>query len=242
MKKLNVLWVILLLLTACGKDPSSTDPSSTGVVASHSREQNGSTYIQLLYSNDTERYFKVLTDNTVEMVQASEYYGIELPFVMGSETEVIPSEISFDSQTYTVMGIGDYAFYSRQELLSVEIPNTVQYVGKRAFDFCLELKTIKLPDSVTQIGDWAFRSCTALTSVELGAGTAGIWFDAFDDCRSLTTVICHAVTPPEIIYDVPCPDLFWNCPITEIKVPAESVDAYKTAPLWCNHADKIVAL
>lgn len=237
MKKLNLLWAVLLLLTACGKDPFPTDK-----IVTHSRYQNGSTYIQLVYGDDAEQYFKVLAENTVETVQASEYYGIEPPIVMGSNREEIPSEITFNGKTYTVVGVGDYAFYSRDEMLSVEIPNTVQYVGKRAFDFCLELKTVKLPDSVTQIGDWAFRSCTALTLVEMGTGIAGVWFDAFDDCRSLTTMICHAVTPPEILYDVPCPDYLWNCPITEIKVPAESVDAYKAAPLWCNHADKIVAL
>ena len=237
MKKLSLLWAVLLILTACGKDPMPTNK-----IVTHSREQNGNSYIQLVYGDDVEQYFKVLAENTVETVRASEYYGIEPLIVMGSNTEVIPSEITFNGQTYTVVGIGDYAFYSRDEMISVEIPNTVQYIGNRAFDFCLELKTVKLPDGVTQIGDWAFRSCIVLTSVEMGIGIAGIWFDAFDDCRSLTTLICHAVTPPEILYDVPCPDFLWNCPVTEIKVPAESVNAYKTAPLWCNHADKIVAL
>ena len=237
MKKRSFLWAVLLLLTACGKDPLPTD-----VVTTNSRDKNGTTYIQRVYGDGTEQYFKVLPDNTAEVVRALDYYGIKPPIEYGSNTEVIPSEITYEGQVYTIVGIGDYAFYERRQLSSVEIPNTVTYVGKRAFDFCLDLKTVKLPDAITQIGKMAFRSCVDLTTVEMGNGMEGIYYDAFDDCRSLTTVVCHAVTPPEILYDVSNPGLFWNCPISEIKVPAESAEAYKTAPLWSTQADKIVAL
>ena len=102
MKKLSLLWAVLLLLTACGKDPLPTDK-----IVTHSRYQNGSTYIQLVYGDDAEQYFKVLAENTVETVQASEYYGIEPPIVMGSNREEIPSEITFNGKTYTVVGVGD---------------------------------------------------------------------------------------------------------------------------------------
>lgn len=237
MKKLNLLWAVLLLLTACGKDPLPTD-----VVSTASRNKDGTTYIQRVYGDGSEQYFEVLSDNTAEMVRAHEYYGIEPPIEFGRNTEVIPSEITYEGQVYTIVGIGDYAFYDRRQLSSVEIPNTVTYVGKRAFDFCLQLKTIKFPDGVTQIEKEAFRSCVDLTTVEMGSGMAYIYFDAFGDCRSLSTVVCHAVTPPEILYDVLNPSIFWNCPISEIKVPAESVEAYKAAPLWSAQADKIVAL
>lgn len=237
MKKLNLLWAVFLLLTACGKESSPTD-----VVSMASRDKDGTTYIQMVYGDGSEQYFKVLSDNIAEMVRALDYYGIEPPIEFGSNTEVIPSEITYEGQVYTIVGIGDFAFYDRRQLSLVEIPNTVTYVGKRAFDFCLQLKTIKFPDGVTQIEKEAFRSCVDLTTVEMGSGMACIYFDAFGDCRSLSTVVCHAVTPPEILYDVLNPSIFWNCPISEIKVPAESVEAYKAAPLWSAHADKIVAL
>lgn len=238
MKKWSFLWAVLLLFTACGKDPLPTD-----VISTHSRDNHGTTYIQEAYGDGTEQYFKVLSENTAEVVCDEEYFGgVNPPIEFGGTNVVIPSEIIHDGQTYTIVGIGDYAFYCREQLRSVEIPNTVQYVGARAFDFCLELKTVKLPDEITQIGKMAFRSCVDLTAVEIGCGMEGIYYDAFGDCRSLSTVTCHAVTPPEILYDVPNPNLFWNCPISEIKVPAESVEAYKTAYLWSTQADKIVAL
>lgn len=239
MKKLNLLWAVLLLLIACGKNPLPTD-----VIATNSRDNVGTTYIQVAYGDGTEQYFKVLSENTAEVVGVTEYFGgIEPPIDFGGTEVVIPSEISHNGQTYTIVGIGSYAFYERQELRSVEIPGTVQYVGARAFDFCLKLKTIKLPDGVNRIEKMAFRSCVELTTVEMGSGMASIHFDAFGDCRSLSTVVSRAVTPPEILYDVTNPSsIFWKCPISEIKVPAESVEAYKEAPLWSAQADKIVAL
>lgn len=238
MRKFNFLAAILLLLTACGKDPLPTDNVTT-----YSRENHGTTYILLKYGDDTEQYFKVLSENTVEVVGVVEYYaGVEPPIELCATKVVVPSEISHNGQTFTVVGIGSFAFYTRQHIRSVEIPNTVTYVGARAFDFCLELKTMKFPDGLTQIGDQAFRSCTDLTTVEFGSGLSGLNYNAFHDCRSLTTVICPAITPPEILFDVPNPNLFWNCPISEIKVPEESVEAYKTAFLWSNFADKIVGM
>lgn len=239
MKKLNLLWAILLLIAACGKNPLPTD-----VVATNSRDNDGTTYIQVAYGDGTEQYFKVLSENTAEVVGVTEYFGgIEPPIDFGGTVVVIPSEISHDGQNYTIVGIGSFAFYERQELRSVEIPGTVQYIGTRAFDFCLKLKTIKLPDGVNRIGKMAFINCVELTTVELGSGLTGLYFDAFWDCRSLSTVVCRSVTPPEILYDVTNPSsIFWECPISEIKVPAESVEAYKVASLWSAQADKIVAL
>lgn len=238
MKNLNLLWAVLLLLTACGKNPLPND-----VVATNSRDNDGTTYIQVAYGDGTEQYFKVLSENTAEVVGVTEYFGgIEPPIDFGGTEVVIPSEISHNGQTYTIVGIGSYAFYERQELRSVEIPGTVQYVDARAFDFCLKLKTIKLPDGVNRIGKMAFRSCVELTTVELGSGLTGLFYDAFDDCRSLTTLVCPAPTPPEVLVDVPNPSILWNCPVSEIKVPAESVEAYKTAYLWDEFADRFVAL
>ena len=107
MKKLNLLWVVLLLLTACGKDPLPTD-----VVTTNSRDNNGTIYIQRIYDDGTEQYFKVLSDNTAEVVRALDYYGIKPPIEYGSNTEVIPSEITYDGQVYTIVGIGDLVMYS----------------------------------------------------------------------------------------------------------------------------------
>jgi hypothetical protein len=85
------------------------------------------------------------------------------------------------------------------------------------------LTSITIPNSVTSIGDFAFSGCTGLTSV---------------------TVL--ATTPPTLgnnVFNVSWPNSHLPLPnLTEIRVPASSVDAYKAAANWSDYADIIVAI
>ena len=75
-----------------------------------------------------------------------------------------------------------------------------------------------------------------LTSINIPEGVTSIGNNAFAYCTSLTNVTCLAMTPPSLGTDV-----FKNSSaLTEIRVPAGSVDAYKAA--WSAYADKIVAI
>ena len=77
-----------------------------------------------------------------------------------------------------------------------------------------------------------------LTSINIPEGVTSIGNNAFAYCTSLTNVTCLATTPPSLGTDV-----FKNSSaLTEIQVPAESVDAYQAASEWSNYADKIVAI
>jgi hypothetical protein len=56
---------------------------------------------------------------------------------------------------------------------------------------------------------------------------------AFSGCSSLTSITCEATIPPTL-------GLSNNLSsVTAVYVPAESVDAYKTAINWSYYADKI---
>ena len=282
MKKLNLLWAVLLLLTACGKDPLPTDAASTT-----ERQNNGITYIMSTASDGSELYFKVLSDNTAEVVGAEEYFdGIEPPFNYVGKAVVIPSELTHDSQSYTIVGIGDYAFYRCWNMTSVEIPTTVEYIGDHAFE-TTQIKSIELHDGISRIGASAFSQCNQLTSIELGPLVTCVSDHAFYDCHNMTsiimpnvdtikssafayvskletielpattklieraaffrctslkTVVCRAVTPPVFLDNGWGEDPFDDSPIQEIKVPAESVDAYKTAVGWRARANQIVGM
>ena len=61
-----------------------------------------------------------------------------------------------------VTTIGEHAFYSRDNLTSVTIPNSVKTIGYRAFYECHNLSSITIPDSVTTIGEYAFCGCSSL--------------------------------------------------------------------------------
>lgn len=111
--------------------------------------------------------------------------------------------------------IGEYAFYSCQQLADVAIPNTVTSVGGYAFRECGKLGSIDLPESITSIGSYAFR-----------------------DCESLNNITVRNVSPPSLGSNA-----LQNVPSTcAIFVPSESVDTYKSASGWSARANYIQAI
>ena len=160
--------------------------------------------------------------------------------------------------------IYDYTFKGCESLTEIRMPQSVERVGFSAFFGCRNLKKVDL-ESVTVVGlgafggcesleevvmpkmeyvsRSAFLSCTGLRSVDLPDTVETVSGFAFRGCTSLTSVICRAIVPPRItlpgdVYEDP----FEGCQISEIKVPTESVNAYKTAKDWFEYADKIVGL
>ena len=69
------------------------------------------------------------------------------------------SEVLFEKQSMQIKEIGDRAFYSCSELLSITIPEGVTTIGAYAFENCTKLASVTLPASVTTIGTNAFSSC-----------------------------------------------------------------------------------
>ena len=136
----------------------------------------------------------------------------------------------------SVTTIGEWAFDSCK-ITSVAIPDSVTTIGNYAFQSCTSLTSVNIPDSVTTIGVGAFQSCTSLTSVSIGDSVTTIGNKAFFYCKSLTSVYCKATTPPALggtsVFDA-------NGSGRKIYVPAESVDAYKSATNWNEYASSIV--
>ena len=137
----------------------------------------------------------------------------------------------------SVTSIGSSAFRGCSSLTSVVIPDGVTFISDFAFSYCSSLTSVVIPDGVTSIGNFAFRNCYNLTSVVIGDGVTSIGYDAFRDCSSLTSITCKATTPPNVESYA-----FATSSINTIYVPAESVDAYKSATNWSAYADKIQAI
>ena len=135
-----------------------------------------------------------------------------------------------------VTKIGWGAFWNCNSLTSVTIPNSVTYIGSFAFTGCNRLTSVTIPNSVTDIDTYAFYSCGGLTSITIPDSVTKIGTQAFSDCKNLTSVYCKATTPPSSGKDM----FKNNASGRKIYVPAESVDAYKTASGWSNYASAIV--
>lgn len=84
--------------------------------------------------------------------------------------------------------IGDSAFYSCDDLAEVSIGTNVTTIGEGAFSWCTALDNVTLPDSVTTIGDYAFDNCISLESIMLGSGVTEIGDFAFALCAALTSI------------------------------------------------------
>lgn len=100
---------------------------------------------------------------------------------------VIPATVTYEEQTYTVVGIHDNAFYGCENLTSVTLPNTIEEIYQFAFQGCTNLTSITLPNSIRLIHHSAFAS-TGLVSITIPNGITTIENGTFAGCASLTYV------------------------------------------------------
>ena len=71
------------------------------------------------------------------------------------------------------------AFYGCDELVNLEMSDTLTTIEESAFCSCTSLKTVIFSDSVTTIADGSFTDCTGLESVTIGKGCTSVTASAF---------------------------------------------------------------
>lgn len=114
-------------------------------------------------------------------------------------------------------------------LTEYTIPEDVKVIGNGVFMNYSNLTRITIPEGVEKIGMHAFNGCN-LSSLILPSTLKYIENFMFCNNKDLYEVYCHAVTPPGLSGS------WFNAAIFEegtiIRVPSESVNAYKNAPVW----------
>ena len=127
-----------------------------------------------------------------------------------NSTVVVPSTITYQDTTYTVIGLNQVYKENRDKITSVTLPNTLQTIGhvcfegtsikeidipnsvisigEHAFNFCQKLERAKLPSNLAAIPDGLFYECTKLSTVELPQKLKEIGDAAFGCCRSLQKI------------------------------------------------------
>lgn len=135
-----------------------------------------------------------------------------------------------------VTSIGSYAFYHCTSLTDINIPSGVTSIKDEVFKSCSKLSSITIPNTVKTIGYQAFMYC-GLTSITIPDSVTSIADYAFDTCLELTGITVNAVSPPTLgvrVFTSTYGSPTNKCPIY---VPAESLDAYKSA--WSTYASRI---
>ena len=146
-------------------------------------------------SGDT-LYYIILDSNRVTVVHPFYSDTTEQAWwdgaVQPSGSLTIPSTVTHNDTTYTVVRISEHAFYNCTNLTSVTIPNTVDSIGEWAFAYSTNLGSVTLGSAVTTIGYGAFYGCTGLSLLVIP--------------DSLTTIGSHAFSIP-------------NCHVSAVSIP-----------------------
>lgn len=120
-----------------------------------------------------------------EFVYTTNNGAVTMAHYTGKEgTVIIPSDVG----GLPVTTIGSSAFWRRDSVTNVVIPQTVTNIAGLAFYQCTNLTSVVLGDGLKSIEDYAFSTCTRLASVAWGTNLTSLGFEAFYCCASLTIV------------------------------------------------------
>ena len=125
-----------------------------------------------------------------------------------------------------------------------ECEKTAQYELCRGgssvtFSGCGKLQKVIFPEGLYYINERAFQNTPSLKEIELPSTLLKVGLCGFYTFSRATheSIVSRAIVPPDI-----SSTSFSLISTGKIKVPAESVEAYKAASGWSSFASKIVAL
>ena len=148
---------------------------------------------------------------------------------------VIPSTVTYEEKTYHVIRIGHGSFLKCVNLQHVDLPTSIKSIGVAAFWSCHSLSSITLNEGLESIEEHALWDCPTLKEVTLPSTLKSLGQKVFGESTSLSKVICKAAVPPVVENDLLTGTDNYNAsiiPNATLYVPAESLEAYKTAAAW----------
>lgn len=79
------------------------------------------------------------------------------------------------------------AFFGRNDIREVIIPETVKYIEEYAFADCVNLNNIVIKGDVL-IGEHSFEGCENLIEISIEGRINGLFFNSFSECKNLSII------------------------------------------------------
>ena len=216
MKKLNITFLLIMLMSMVGFDASAHDFAVNNT--------DGKT-IYYNVTNSKKAEVEVTYRGSAPTSYSNEYIG----------DVAIPQSVTYNKKTYKVTGIGYGAFQYCSGLTSVTIPNSVTGIGMDAFAFCLDLTSVIIPNSVITIGYGAFDNCCGITSISIPDNVTKIEGATFYNCSNLTSI-----TIPQGVTSIGS-SAFWNCyHMKSVTIPSSVTTIEGNAFDGCTGLNKVI--
>lgn len=177
----------------------------------------------------------VILPNNLSEIKESAFYNSKLLSIrIPASVETIEryafglctslATVTFEKES-KLATIGRNAFSSCFDLRSIEIPASVETIGNYAFEACgLSTVTFEKGSNLTTIGDCAFRTDRRSLEVDMSECTQVKELGNYAFACELWRFKIGTITPPKLGSEV-----FKNSSNVVLKVPAESVEAYKNS-------------
>ena len=153
---------------------------------------------------------KIVYPNTVEKIDIKD----DDPLSMDPKFPTAPQEIILSK---SLKYIPRAAFFRCSDLVSIEIPDSVESIGDNAFYGCSKLSNIVIPESVTSIGDSAFFGCYKLNNIVIPDSVKSIENNTFLGCEALNNIVI-----PKSVQSIG-DEVFYRCNSLEKIVIPDSV-------------------
>lgn len=127
-------------------------------------------------------YYKTLNDYEVEVVNGTFDYTYYVDNV------TIPSSVTYNNKTYTVVKIGNSAFSSRDKMTSISLPSSLVEIGNGSFSSCKGLTQIILPEGIKKIGSGAFSS-TGISNIKIPSSVIELGSEIVGNCPNLSSFV-----------------------------------------------------
>lgn len=125
--------------------------------------------------------------------------------IVGCANTVIPDDVEV---------VGKRAFFVRNGLTSINIPENVRRIEQYAFAWCADLRNVRMSEGLEYIGREAFSGCNGITSVVVPESVDSLERRAFGEC----TRLLKARLPEGLSYLAP--EMFYYCKcLTEVNIP-----------------------